>query len=77
VNDELTDEQIQERDPVALQQKLLDIGRSMNERMPTYQEKHEAFQAARSAFEVEKLRFKLWKQEMQTIQSVLKSLNVK
>ena len=70
----LTPEQIQERDPAVLQQKLLNIGRQMNEHMPIYQEKHEAFQAARSAFEVEKLRFKLWKQEIQTIQSVLKSL---
>ena len=70
----LTDEQINERDPVALQHELLSIDRQMAAITPEVDEKNQAYQEARAEFEVARLRLKLLKERRSALQSVLKSL---
>jgi len=70
----MDDQQREERDPVAIQQELLEIDRQMEEICPRLEEKNKEYQEARAAFEVDKLRLKLLKERRSALQSVLKSL---
>lgn len=70
----LTDEQINERDPVALQQELLAIDRKMAAITPEVDAKNQAYQETKAEFEVVRLRLKLLKERRSALQSVLKSL---
>lgn len=65
-----------ERDPVAIQQELLEIDRQILERQPVLEKKHKAFQESKAEYEVEKLRLKILKERRSGLQSVLKSLTV-
>lgn len=65
-----------ERDPAALQAELLAIDAQIVERQPELEAKHEAFQQARAAYEVEKLRLRLLKERRSGLQSVLKSVTM-
>ena len=70
----LDDQTRQERDPVAIQRDLLEIELQMLDSQPVLEAKNEAYQQARAAFEVEKLRLKLLKERRSALQSVLRSL---
>jgi hypothetical protein len=69
----LTDQQRDERDPVALQRELLEIDRQMDELRPVLIEANGRYQAAKAEVEVHKLRLKLLKERRSALQSVLKS----
>jgi hypothetical protein len=74
--DGLTDKQREERDPAALQKELLEIDRQMNDLRPVYEAACEAYNIARTPFEVAKLKMKLLKDRRSCIQSVLKSVSI-
>ena len=70
----MDEKQREERDPVAIQQELLEIDRQTEEIMPELEAVNKEFQEARAMFEVKKLRLKLLKERRSALQSVLKSL---
>jgi hypothetical protein len=64
-----------ERDPVALQQELLEIDRQILEHQPVLEECHREFQEAQASYRVARLRLQILKERRSGLQSVLKSVS--
>lgn len=70
----MNDQQRMERDPVAIQQELLEIERQIEEAGPDLMEKTKSAGDAKAEMDVAKLRLRLLKERRSGLQSVLKSL---